>query len=225
MSAIAPSRAAAALFAVPRPAAVAPRPLRPAGTPLRVVALALSRTTRMAAQASSVARRLARLGPDVDVVGGSAHCCTPAQACRLLGTDADLLYACGHHCCDPVQPQFLGLDLHTASWAFPSITAPALVLDTCCGAEDDLLGAIAAARPRQLPPAVVFTTDAGKVAPFSHDVLFRPLLQAALTGGRPACWQQRLEDAMAQARASKELQSHTLRDWDRWGVHQVQGTR
>jgi hypothetical protein len=210
---------------VAAPAGLLPAPHTATADPLRVAVIALSRTSRMADHAVAVARRLARLGSEVELVEGGALLCTPAQACRRLGANADLVYACGHHLWDEAEPQFLGLDLFTASWAFPPIIAPALVLDTCYGGADDLLGAVAAARPRQLPPVAVFTTDSEKMAPFSHDVLFRPLLTAALTGGRPVSWAQRLEDAMAQAKASKELQFHTRRDWDRWGVHQIEGTR
>ncbi|MGA5819838.1 hypothetical protein ACPC54_18500 [Kitasatospora sp. NPDC094028] len=210
---------------VPAPAALLPTPRTASAGPLRVAVIALSRTSRMAGHAVAVARRLARLRPDVEVLGGGAQLCTPAQASRLLGADVDLLYVCGHHFWDEVEPLFLGLDLLTAGWALPPVIAPAIVLDTCFGGADDLLGAVAAARPRQLPAAAVFTTDADKQAPFSHDVLFGPLLAAALAKCRPACWRRRLEDAMAEALASREMQFHTRRDWTRWGVHQVQGTR
>ena len=202
------------------PIPTAPLPSLHAGTErLRVAVIALRRTRRLADRAVRVGERVSGL-PDIDLVGGRAMLCSPQEVSELLCADVDLLYASGHHVFGG-RSAFLSFDLATAG----PIIAPAIVADTCWGAHPRFLAALARARPRQLPAAAVFTTAEDKTAPFAHEVLFAPLLAAALTGGRPANWTQRLQDAMSQATASAELRRYTGRDWSRWGVHQVQGTR
>ncbi|MEV7077813.1 hypothetical protein AB0N88_04535 [Streptomyces sp. NPDC093516] len=144
----------------------------------------------------------------------------PGAADRALGADADVLYICTHSYPGPQPEGFLDTDLTALH---RPLTANLLILDTCWGAAPAVRRTLAALRPARLPPlALLAPTDQ---APFDHHVLAGPLLEALLTGPRTGSWTQRLTAAKTTALATAELAAHTRRDWARWQVYTIPGTR
>ncbi|MER7498018.1 hypothetical protein ABT033_36195 [Streptomyces pharetrae] len=144
----------------------------------------------------------------------------PGAADRALGADADVLYICTHSYPGPQPEGFLDTDLTALH---RPLTANVLILDTCWGAAFAVRRTLAALRPARLPPlALLAPTDQ---APFDHHVLAGPLLEALLTGPRTGSWAQRLTAAKTTALATAELAAHTRRDWARWQVYAIPGTR
>lgn len=189
---------------------------------LRVLVAAPARSPRCQADARRVAARLTYLrrvnplpSPTQPVL-----IVQPGDADRALGADADVLYLCTHSYPGP-DPEGL-LDTDLASLNSP-LTAKALILDTCWGAAPTVRRTLAALRPAHLPPLAVLAC-AGP-ARFDHHVLAGPLLEALLTGPRTGPWHQRLSAAKTTALTTTELATHTRRDWARWQIHNIPGTR
>ncbi|MFZ4179890.1 hypothetical protein ACOZCG_01930 [Streptomyces pseudogriseolus] len=144
----------------------------------------------------------------------------PGAADRPPGADADVLYICTHSYPGPQPEGFLDTDLTALH---QPLTANALILDTCWGAARAVRRTLAALRPARLPPlALLAPTDQ---APFDHHVLAGPLFEALLTGPRTGSWTKRLTAAKTTALATAELAAHTRRDWARWQVYTIPGTR
>ncbi|MFF7250089.1 hypothetical protein ACFZBU_40090 [Embleya sp. NPDC008237] len=158
---------------------------------------------------------------NVQVVGGCARLCRPEDVPGFMAADVDVIYACGHSFRsedDGPVDAFLGTRLADLA----GVNAPALILDTCRSATREFLAGIASVRDASLPPATVLAcTD---IAPFAHEPLFAPLLEALVRDGRPTAWQERLQTALTQTLASAELEPHARREWGRWVPKQVPGT-
>ncbi|MER6684599.1 hypothetical protein [Streptomyces olivaceoviridis] len=214
----APSRTLATLPAPRRPARRRIRIVRN----LRVLVAAPARSPRCQADARRTAVRLTFL-PRVTPLPSRAEplLVVPAgQADRALGADADVLYICTHSYPEPEPWSVLDTDLADLRGV---LTARALVLDTCWGAALSVRRALAAMRPAGLPPLALLA-PAGR-APFDHHVLAGPVLEALLTGDGTGPWHQRLAAAKEAALAGAELAAHARRDWARWQIHSVPGTR
>ncbi|MCL3998757.1 hypothetical protein [Streptomyces lavenduligriseus] len=214
----APSRTPAAVPAARRPARRRTRVVRN----LRVLVVAPERSPRCQADARRTAARLTYL-PRVTPLPSRREpllVVAPGQADRALGTDADVLYLCTHSYPEPAPIGFLDTDLADLHGV---LTARALILDTCWGAASTVRRALAALRPADLPPLALLA-PAGR-APFDHHVLAGPVLETLLTGDRTGPWHQRLAAAKTAALASPELAAHARRDWARWQIHSVPGTR
>lgn len=189
---------------------------------LRVLVAAPARSPRCQADARRVAARLTYLRGVNSVPSPTQPVLIvpPGAADRALGADVDVLYICAHSYPGP-DPEGL-LDTDLASLNSP-LTAKALILDTCWGAAPTVRRALAALRPAHLPPLALLAC-AGP-APFDHHILAGPLLEALLTGPRTDPWHQRLAAAKATALTTAEMAAHTRRDWARWQIHSVPGTR
>ncbi|MER5842762.1 hypothetical protein ABT099_21140 [Streptomyces prasinus] len=184
---------------------------------LRVLTAAPARSPRCQADARRVAARLTYVRR---VTCRPVLIVPPGAADRALGADADVLYICTHSYPGPQPEGFLDTDLTALH---QPLTANALILDTCWGAALAVRRTLAALRPARLPPlALLAPTDQ---APFDHHVLAGPLLEALLTGPRTGSWTQRLTAAKTTALATAELAAHTRRDWARWQVYTIPGTR
>ncbi|MFH8411159.1 hypothetical protein ACH4FX_41275 [Streptomyces sp. NPDC018019] len=200
-----------------------PAPRRPGRT--RVAVVALERQPRFAACADQAAGRLAALD-GTDLLGDRP----PAQMTKkevpdVLAADADVLFADGHsfdsRWFDGAAPDGF-LDTELAAVKQP-LRAPVLVAYTCSGTSRRFRAALAALRPADLPPLALLACDGN--APYTHEVLFAPLLEALLTDGQGARpWPERLRAALAAALAGDELAPYTRRHWDRWHVCTVPGT-
>lgn len=197
------------------------RPLRIVRN-LRVLAAAPDRSPRCQADARRVAARLTYL-PRVTALPARSQpllVVPPGAADLAFGTDADVLYICAHSYPGPQPEGFLDTDL--ADLRGP-LTAKALILDTCWGAAPVVRRTLAALRPAHLRPLALLA-PAGP-ALFDHHVLVGPLLEALLTGSRAGPWHQRLANAKTTALASAELAAHIRRDWARWQIHSIPGSR
>ncbi|WP_432185705.1 hypothetical protein [Streptomyces tendae] len=184
---------------------------------LQVLTVAPARSPRCQADARRVAARLTYLRR---VTCRPVLIVPPGAADRALGADADVLYICAHSYPGPQPEGFLDTDLTALH---RPLTANALILDTCWGAAPAVRRTLAALRPARLPPlALLAPTDQ---APFDHHVLAGPLLEALLTGPRSGSWAERLTEAKTTALATAELAAHTRRDWARWQVYAIPGTR
>ncbi|MEU7162441.1 hypothetical protein AB0A98_39405 [Streptomyces chrestomyceticus] len=218
-----PRRAGPPAAARPAPDTLAwplPAPRDPDRT--RVAVAALKRQPRFAACAHQVAEHLAALD-GTDLLGGRAPTEMTAQEVpAVLAADADVLFAAGHsydsRWIDGSSPDsFVGTEL--ASVEGP-LRAPVLVAYTCSGTSRRFRAGLAALRPADLPPLTLLACDGN--APYTHESLFAPLLEALLTDGqgtRP--WPERLRAALAAALASDDVPN---RHWDRWHVSTVPGT-
>ncbi|MEU5653764.1 hypothetical protein ABZ767_31170 [Streptomyces pseudogriseolus] len=182
---------------------------------LRVLVAAPARSPRCQADAHRVAARLTDLSRVTPLQPMTQPVLTvpPGAADLALGADADVLYVCAHSYPGPKPEGFLDTDLTTLS---SPLTAKALILDTCWGAA-------AALRPDHLPPLALLASPHS--VPFDHHVLAGPLLEALLTGPRTGPWPQRLTAAKTTALATNELAAHTRRDWARWRIYAIPGTR
>ncbi|WP_166028470.1 hypothetical protein [Streptomyces chilikensis] len=189
---------------------------------LRVLTAAPTHSPRCQADALRVATRLTYL-PRVTPLPSPAQpvlIVPPGAADRALGADTNVLYICAHSY-PGLQPEgFLDTDLTALH---RPLTANALILDTCWGAAPAIRRTLAALRPAHLPPlALLAPIDR---APFDHHVLAGPLLEALLIGPRSGPWPQRLTEAKTTALATAEMAAHTRRDWARWQIHAIPGTR
>lgn len=189
---------------------------------LRVLVAAPARSPRCQADAQRVAARLTYLPRVVPLpsLTQPVLIVPPGAADRALGTDANVLYICTHSYPGPQPEGFLDTDLTTLH---RPLTANALILDTCWGANPAVRQALAALRPAHLPPLALLAP--AQRAPFDHHVLAGPLLEALLTGPRTGRWPQRLTVAKTTALATGEMAAHTRRDWARWQIHAIPGTR
>lgn len=189
---------------------------------LRVLVAAPARSPRCQADAHRVAARLTYLPRVTPLPPMTQPVLTvpPGAADLALGADADVLYLCAHSYPGPQPEGFLDTDLTTLS---SPLTAKALILDTCWGAAPAIRRTLAALRPADLPPLALLASH--HQVPFDHHVLAGPLLEALLTGSRTGPWAQRLTTAKATALAANELAAHTRRDWARWRVYAIPGTR
>ncbi|MBT2384975.1 hypothetical protein [Streptomyces sp. ISL-11] len=78
-----------------------------------------------------------------------------------------------------------------------------------------------AVRPLSLPPLTLLAcTD---VAPYSHEPLFAPLLEAVTINGQPVSWESRLRIALEHSLASGEMRPYAHRHWGSWNICTVQG--
>ncbi|MGV9903374.1 hypothetical protein ACWDU8_12985 [Streptomyces sp. NPDC003388] len=189
---------------------------------LRVLVAAPARSPRCQADACRVAARLTYL-PRVNSLPSPARpvlIVPPGAADRALGADADVLYICTHSYPGPRPEGFLDTDLTALH---RPLTANALILDTCWGATPAVHRTLAALRPAHLPPLTLLASP--HRVPFEHHVLAGPLLEALLTGPRTDPWPQRLAAAKTTALASIELAAHARRDWARWRIRVIPGTR
>lgn len=189
---------------------------------LRVLVAAPARSPRCQMDARRVAARLTYL-PRVIPLPSPARpvlIVPPGDADRALGVDANVLYICTHSYPGPQPEGFLDTDLTALH---RPLTANALILDTCWGGAPAVRRTLADLRPAHLPPlALLAPTDR---APFDHHVLAGPLLEALLAGPRTGPWPQRLTAAKTTALATAEMAAHTRRDWARWQIHAIPGTR
>ncbi|MFD7663455.1 hypothetical protein [Streptomyces sp. NPDC059788] len=197
-----------------------PAPCDPGRT--RVAVAALKRQPRFAACAAQVAGHLAVL-PGTDLLGYQTPTeMTAEEVPAVLGADAEVLFAAGHSYdsrgIDNLSPDsFVGTEL--ASVAGP-LRAPVLVAFTCFGSSRRFRAALAALRPADLPPLTLLACDDN--APYDHESLFAPLIEALLTDGQPARpWPARLRAALATTLTSGDVPN---RQWDRWDVYTVPGT-
>lgn len=189
---------------------------------LRVLVAAPARSPRCQKDAHRVAARLTYLprvnplpSPDQPVL-----IVPPGAGDRALGADTDVLYICAHSYPGPRPEGFLDTDLAALH---RSLTTNALILDTCWGAAPAIRRTLAALRPAHLRPLALLAPD--RRALFDHHVLAGPLLEALLTSPRTGPWPQRLTAAKTTALATTELAAHTRRDWARWQIHSIPGTR
>ncbi|WP_406387612.1 hypothetical protein [Streptomyces sp. NBC_00887] len=189
---------------------------------LRVLTAAPARSPRCQEDARRVAARLTYLRRVTSLPSPTEPVLivAPGDADRALGATADVLYLCAHSYPGPQPEGFLDTDL--ASLSSP-LTAKALILDTCWGAAPAVRRTLAGLRPAHLPPLALLAS-AGP-ARFDHHVLAGPLLEALLTGPRSGPWHQRLASAKTAALTTTELAAHTRRDWKRWQIHYIPGTR
>ncbi|GAA1733665.1 MULTISPECIES: hypothetical protein [Streptomyces] len=189
---------------------------------LRVLIAAPARSPRCQADARRVAARLTYLRHVTSLPSPARPVLIvpPGAADQALGADANVLYICTHSY-PGLHPEGF-LDTNLTALHRP-LTANTLILDTCWGAAPAIRRTLAALRPAHLPPlALLAPADR---APFDHHVLAGPLLEALLTGPRSGPWPQRLTEAKTTALATTEMAAHTRRDWARWQIHAIPGTR
>lgn len=185
--------------------------------PLRAVVLAQPHP-RFIHRAETAAAQIAAL-PGVELVGGQAHVCEPADVPGRMSWQAELVSFHGHTWYfdgvgwreEPVG--FLGTHLDHVQ----GIVAEVVIADGCWTAFPGFLKGLAAAHAPGAPEAAVLACKAESSFE-THDYLFPPLFEALLSGGRPTSLRERLETAPAMAIASKELRPHARKDWSRWVV-------